>query len=79
MRAHSQEISITPCVTEAPENAVVDGPVVDWQALCGELVLDIAFVVSWYALVVAIVKRESYKLRKSDRRERERELLLALS
>jgi len=70
MRAHSQEVGITPCVTEAPENAVVDSPVVDRQALCGELVLGIAFVVSWCALVVAIVKREDYQLRKSDRRER---------
>jgi hypothetical protein len=58
MRAYSQEVGITPCVTEAPENAVVDDPVVDWQALCCELVLDIAFVVSWYALVVAVVKRK---------------------
>jgi hypothetical protein len=56
MRAHSQEVGITPCVTKAPENAVVDSPVVDWQTLCGELVLDIAFVVSWCVLVVAIVK-----------------------
>jgi hypothetical protein len=64
MRAHSQIVCITPCITDAPKNAVVDGPVVGWFSSCLELVDDIPAVVSWYALIVVAVKKEECKLKK---------------
>lgn len=66
MRAYGQKVCITPCVTEAPGNAVVDGPVVGWFSSCLELVNDVPAVVSWYALVVVGIKREECKVRKRD-------------